>query len=68
MVNAHGVFSAHVTRNLDTKQLNYQPKEWCKADGGLFMVKATHLSVLAAKMGKNQLPQRSFSMAECLQW
>ena len=32
-INAHGVFSAHIAHDLDANQLNYQPKEWCMADG-----------------------------------
>ena len=63
------VFSAHVAHDLDAKRLNYQPKEWCKADGVYPRKKKQYfLSVLVAQMAYNQLPRCTFSTTEWLQW
>ena len=49
VVNAHGVFSAHVAH----KTVELPAKDWCKAGGGL---KKNFLGVLVAGMANNQLP------------
>ena len=62
-----GVFSEQISHDLDAKQLNYPPKEWCKAAGVYESQKHHFPSVLTVKMANNQLPPGTFTTMERLQ-
>ena len=55
-----GVFSAHVTHNLDAKTIENQPKEWCKADG-IYPSKKTHSKGFGSQIGEQSVATCTFS-------